>query len=344
LSQDGVTPISETGGMNKYFKKVFREMINSPEAEYAYGAYDKRTDEYTLTLNWNTEVSGNSQTNVASTSAGALLTFTVGSTATYNIYNGQFIKVVIPQQESGGSFYVGIEDQFEVNSFTSTTVVFNVPTEYQSQINTFFGGIEGADFDAFFYPRQAQTLTYSEKLKAWTSFHSFAAENMCSAGLEFASFRAGKLYIHDDYDNPHSYYGTDFPAYIDMISNMGGDQVKIWKTMALKATTEDAEVDETDFVVAVSSADTSGAVEAITGGVEDSRGKISTGTTFVLKEGQLYSDYMRTGTGTTYSDFIEGDKVRGYWVYTRFKINSGISKIYKIISASFDFLMSNYTR
>ena len=296
------------------------------------------------TLNWNTEVSGNSQTNVASRSAGAELVFTVGSTATYNIYNGQFIKVVIPQQESGGSFYVGIEDQFEVNSFTSTTVVFNVPTEYQSQINTFFGGTEGADFDAFFYPRQAQTLTYSEKLKAWTSFHSFAAENMCSAGLEFASFRAGKLYIHDDYDNPHSYYGTDFPAYIDMISNMGGDQGKIWKTMALKATTEDAEVDETDFVVAVSSADTSGAVEAITGGVEDSRGKISTGTTFVLKEGQLYSDYMRTGTGTTYSDFIEGDKVRGYWVYTRFKINSGISKIYKIISASFDFLMSNYTR
>ena len=53
---------------------------------------------------------------------------------------------------------------------------------------------------------------------------------------------------------------------------------------------------------------------------------------------------MRTGTGTSYSDFIEGDKVRGYWVYTRFKINSGINKIYKILSASFDFLMSNYTR
>lgn len=344
LSQDGVTPISETGGMNKYFKKIFREMINSPQAEYAYGAYDKRTDEYTLTLSWDTEESGNSQTNVAATSGGALLTFTVGSTAAYDIYNGQFMRVVIPQQESGFTGYPAIEDQFEVNLYTSTTVEFNVPTEYQSQINTFFGGTEGADFDAFFYPREAQTITYSEKLKAWTSFHSFTAENVCSAGLEFVSFRAGKLYIHDDYDNPHSYYGTDYPAYIDMISNMGGDQVKIWKTMALKATTEDAEVDETDFVVAVSSDDTSTSAEPITGGVEDSRGKISTGTTFVLKEGQLYSDYMRTGTGTSYSDFIEGDKVRGYWVYTRFKINSGISKIYKIISASFDFLMSNYTR
>ena len=345
LSQDGVTPISETGGMNKYFKEVFREMINSPQAEYAFGAYDKRTDEYTLNFKWTVEVQEFTQGDVSAPSSAATIVYDFGDLTPYDIYVGQFIKIQTPAFSGCSDTHNALDIELAVSNISGSTVTFDVPVSYRNTLDCLINNVTPfIGWYIKFFPYKSTTITYSEKLKAWTSFHSFNGEHMASAGLEFVSFKAGKLYIHDDYDNPHSYYGTDFPAYIDMISNMGGDQVKIWKTMALKATTEGAEVDETDFVVAVSSADTSGAVEAITGGVEDSRGKISTGTTFVLKEGQLYSDYMRTGTGTTYSDFIEGDKVRGYWVYTRFKINSGISKIYKIISASFDFLMSNYTR
>jgi hypothetical protein len=342
LSNDGVTVISDAK-MNKYFKSVFRNMITSPEQDYAYGAYDKRTDEYTLTLKWNTEVSATSLSGISISESGADLTWNLGDTSGYDLYVGGFVRLYVPEYEISAAFYDSYDQLTQITAVTATGVTLDIPTANESLFEAILLD-RGTAYTMYLYPYSSSTLTFNERLKAWTSFHSFNAENLASAGMDFASFRAGKLYIHDDYDNPHSYYGTDFPAYIDMISNMGGDQVKIWKTMALKATTEDAEVDETDFVVAVSSADTSGAVEAITGGVEDSRGKISTGTTFVLKEGQLYSDYMRTGTGTTYSDFIEGDKVRGYWVYTRFKINSGISKIYKIISASFDFLMSNYTR
>lgn len=352
LSQDGITPISQQG-MNKYFKEVFREMIDSPETYYAFGAYDRRTDEYTLCMQWNTELIG-TVANISYNTVTRKLTFTVADTSIYNIYVGQYITLLIPRQDNFDGTYTwgSFKDQFAITDLTSTEITIRIPirgySDLHDQLGIFFGGVSDptkpAEPTASLFPTTTQTITYNENLKAWTSFHSFDAEFLSSAGLEFVSFRGGNLYIHDDYSNPQSYYGVDYPAYIDVISNMGADQVKIWKTAALKATTEDAELDENHFLIAIDAVDTTGSEEPISGGVEDSRGKISTGTTFVLKEGQLYSEYMRTGTGTSYSDFIEGDKVRGYWVYTRFKINSGINKIYKILSASFDFLMSNYTR
>lgn len=352
LSQDGITPISQQG-MNKYFKEVFREMMESPQTSYAFGAYDRRTDEYTLCMQWNTELIGTSANTSYNTSTREL-TFTVADTSIYNIYVGQYITLLIPRQNNFDGTYTwgSFKDDFAITSLTSTEITISIPfrgyDDLHDQLGIFFGGVSDptkpGSPTASIFPTTTQTITYNENLKAWTSFHSFDAEFLSSAGLEFVSFRGGNLYIHDDYSNPQSYYGVDYPAYIDVISNMGADQVKIWKTAALKATTEDAELDENHFLIAIDAVDTTGSEEPISGGVEDSRGKISTGTTFVLKEGQLYSEYMRTGTGTSYSDFIEGDKVRGYWVYTRFKINSGINKIYKILSASFDFLMSNYTR
>ena len=356
LSQDGITPISEQG-MNKYFKKVFREMIESPQTSNAFGAYDRRTDEYTLCMQWNTEVIGtaNFPANTSYNTVTKKLTFTIADTSIYNIYVGQFITLSIPRQDNfdGTYTWTSFRGEFVISNLTSTEITLQMPlilkyNDLHDQLGIFFGGVldptKPGNATASIFPTITQTITYNENLKAWTSFHSFDAEFLSSAGLEFVSFRGGNLYIHDDYSNPQSYYGVDYPAYIDVISNMGADQVKIWKTAALKATTDDAELDETDFLIAIDTVDTTGTDESIPGGVQDSRGKISTGTTFVLKEGQLYSEYMRTGTGTSYSDFIEGDKVRGYWVYTRFKINSGINKIYKILSASFDFLMSNYTR
>ena len=337
LSQDGITPISK--GMDKYFKSVFRSMINSPQTDYAFGAYDKRTDEYTINLKWNVTVQA-SGTSITTPDSGATTVFPTADTSQYDIFVGNFVQMYSPPYTIGGTYYPATTALYPVVAIGETSVTLDTGgTDIGTKLAS---GLLGAVWEIYLV--KSNTLTYSEKLKAWSSFHSFNAENMCSAGLEFASFRTGKLYIHDDYNNPQSYYGVDYPAYIDVISNMGADQVKIWKTTAIKATTEGAEVDETDFLIPIAAADTTLAVEAVNGGVEDSRGKISTGTTFVLKEGQLYSEYMRTGTGTSYSDFIEGDKVRGYWVYTRFKIDSGINKIYKILSASFDFLMSNYTR
>jgi hypothetical protein len=342
LSQDGITPISN--GMDKYFKTVFRSMITSPYNSYAFGTYDKRTDEYTLSLQSNETISGQSFTagQVTTEDLGVTVVFDVGDTTPYNLYIGQFVRFYYPDYDTGGVIRKGFDEEVAVTAFDATTVTVAIPPASKTAVSQ----ILNLAIVLTFYINlvKIETLTYSERLKAWTSFHSFKPDNLCSAGLDLVSFRAGKLWIHNDYDNPMRYYNVDYDAYIDVIDNTSPDQIKIWKTTALKVTTEDAEVTATDFLVPISSADTTAAVEAVSGGVEDSRGKVSTCTTPVYKEGQIYFDYMRTGSGTSYINFIEGDKVRGYWVRTRFKINSGISKIYKIIAVTFDSIKSNYTR
>lgn len=343
LSMDGITVISDVG-MNKYFKEVMRNMITSPEKDFAYGSYDKRTDEYTLSLKWNTEISAETFSGATSSDSGATIVFTVGSEAE-NTFAGDLVRVRIPEFSIGApaSYYQGFNGTMEVSAVASTTITVIVPDSYTATSAALFSDGEYTN-PLYIYPYVNRTLTFSEKLGKWTSFHSFNPENHCSAGLDFVSFRAGKLYTHDDYANPMSYYGTDYNAYIDVVTSPEPDTVKVWNTTSLKATTEDAEVTETDFLVAVASADTTGAQEAVDGGVEDSRGKISTCTTPVYKEGQVFFSFMRTGTGTDYTGFIEGDHVRGYWARVRFKINSGISKIYKIMSVNFNYTKSNYSR
>lgn len=348
LSQDGVTPISEQG-MNKYFKKVFRDMIKSPMESYAYGAYDKRTEEYILNLKWSSvfNLTGTAAATVVSEfGIGITLTTTISTIDQYDIYEGASVNMSVPEI-IGSTFYGYIDFTAFVLDITGTTVKFLIPNDkgIGDIVEALFNGASGlfaAPFKMFLL--KSATVAYSEKLKSWSSFHSWLPENMASAGLEFVSFKAGALYIHDDYDNPHQYYGTQYPCYLDTVSNQNGDQVKIWKTLGVKVTTDSDTVDETDFEVAISAADTTASAEPISGGVEDSSGKISTCSTPVYKENQIYFDYMRTGTGTTYADFIEGDKVRGYWAKTRLIIKEGTTKIYKLISTNFDYLMSNYTR
>jgi hypothetical protein len=342
LSQDGVTPISEAG-MNKYFKSVFRSMINSPQQDYAFGAYDKRTDEYTLVLKWTEDIEVTDVTDLTITNSGATVVYSGATVADYDFYVSQLIDLTAAAIADGATYYDQVTFAAEVTAVTSTTVTFAIPLTYRNHVDELDDGAELS-----WYLRIAalttRTITWSEKLKAWSSFHSFKAENLASAGMDFVSFRAGKIYTHDDTANPMSYYGTDYDGYIDIISNPNPDQVKVWKTAALKATAADAIVVESDFLIPVASADTTGAIEPVTGGAEDSRGKVTTGQAFVYKEGQIYSPYMRVGTGVTYSDFLSGDNIRGYWLRTRFKVNSGVSKMYKIISATFDYIMSNYTR
>ena len=342
LSQDGVTPISEAG-MNKYFKSVFRSMIASPQQDYAFGAYDKRTDEYTLVLKWTENIEVTDINDLTITNSGGTVVYSGASVANYDFYVSQLIDLTAAAISDGATYYDQETFAAEVTAVTSTSVTFSIPLAYRNHVDELDDGAELS-----WYMRIAgltsRTITWSERLKAWTSFHSYQAENIASAGMDFVSFRAGKIYTHDDTANPQTYYGTAYPAYIDIVANANPDQVKVYDVTALKLTVEDAEVDESHFLIPVASADTTGAQEPVDGGVEDSRGKITTGQSFVYKEGQIFSPYMRVGTGTAYSDFIAGEKIRGYWIRTRFKILPTARKIYKIISATFDFKTSNYTR
>jgi predicted oxidoreductase len=138
------------------------------------------------------------------------------------------------------------------------------------------------------------------------------------------------------------FYGTNQDGYIDIVSNAEPAQVKIWNTMSLNT----LYTNQTDTsALSIPATDTTIVDQSMTSGVQTSNSYWTSGTGFVYKEQQAFTDYMRTiprPTGAT--NFIEGDKVRGYWQRTRIKFAGGTVKMARIISATFNYFMSNYTR
>jgi hypothetical protein len=343
LSQDGVTVISDKK-MNKYIKQVFREMQQSENESYIFGAYDKRFDDYILVLKWPATFEPTTE-EFTVTASGATLNLTASG---YDFFEGGTVPITLAACNRGATYYSQKESTAAVTTVSGSSITLSIALADRAQAAVLGGGIESAWYFRI-YPLNTRTLVFNERLSvdinrqgAWSSFMSYPAENLSPAGIDLVSFRAGKLYIHNDYANPASYYGTDYPSYIDIVSNPAADGTKVWKGISLKGNFTSG--DEANISVPIASEDTTRAVEAVGGGITTSNEQYSTTQSFVFKEGQIYAPVLRTGSGTSYSSYIEGDKVRGYWIKTRIKIAAGVTKIYKILEAAFDFIPSNYNQ
>lgn len=80
------------------------------------------------------------------------------------------------------------------------------------------------------------TITYSEKAKGWTSFHSFLPDFMARLNSRFFSIKSGQLYLHNDETNPvrNNFYGEQFSSKIQTIFSDAPSDDKIYKTMILE--------------------------------------------------------------------------------------------------------------
>ncbi len=80
------------------------------------------------------------------------------------------------------------------------------------------------------------TLTYSDKAKGWTSFHSFIPDWMAKINNRFFSAKNGQLYLHNDNQNPvrNNFYGVQYPSKITTIFNDGPSNDKIFNTIILE--------------------------------------------------------------------------------------------------------------
>jgi hypothetical protein len=80
------------------------------------------------------------------------------------------------------------------------------------------------------------TITYSEKAKGWTSFHSFLPDLMGRLNNRFFSIKSGQLYLHNDETNPvrNNFYGQQFSSKIKTIFSDAPSDDKIYKTMVLE--------------------------------------------------------------------------------------------------------------
>lgn len=83
--------------------------------------------------------------------------------------------------------------------------------------------------------KEKYTLTFDEKVKGWTSFHSFFPDVMTGMNNSFYSFKDGNLYVHHEKDsNVNEYYGEQFPSKISVMINDSPSDVKELQAVSLE--------------------------------------------------------------------------------------------------------------
>lgn len=87
------------------------------------------------------------------------------------------------------------------------------------------------------------TLTYDEKVRGWTSFHSYVPEYMTALNNDFFTFKNGQLYQHNKTTgNRNTYYGTAYNTEVEISQNAAPSEVKIFKTIEIEGNSSDWDV------------------------------------------------------------------------------------------------------
>lgn len=84
------------------------------------------------------------------------------------------------------------------------------------------------------------TITYSDSLKGWTSFHSYDPQWMAGLNNDFYTFKGGKVWKHHSNETRNNYYGQQNDSVVRTILNTEPDVVKMFKTIKLKGTGDTA--------------------------------------------------------------------------------------------------------
>ena len=63
----------------------------------------------------------------------------------------------------------------------------------------------------------ANTITYSENLQGWTSFHSFEPDWMAGMNNDFYTFKNGKVWKHHSNATRNNYYGTQYNSVMQTV-------------------------------------------------------------------------------------------------------------------------------
>ena len=81
----------------------------------------------------------------------------------------------------------------------------------------------------------AKTLTYAEKVKGFTSFHSFIPDAINFLNNRLFSIKNGQIYIHNQEDVPrNNFYGEQFKSKVELIFNDVPSDDKIFKSINLE--------------------------------------------------------------------------------------------------------------
>lgn len=133
--------------------------------------------------------------------------------------------------------------------------------------------------------KEKNTITFDEKVKGWTSFHSFFPDFMVGMNNSFYSFKDGELYVHDSNNvTRNNFYGVQTPSKISLMVNDSPQEVKELQAISLEGNTSWEAL-----------------IKAFVSNVDDTIISTIKEAEFVKKEGIWYA-YARRNEGTSIFD------------------------------------------
>lgn len=105
-------------------------------------------------------------------------------------------------------------------------------------LSTFIIGGYDPYFGLFIMSLNGKTLTFSENVKGWTSFHSWIPDSMVRINNRFFTIKDGQLYLHNDGDNSvlNTFYGVKYKSEVVTILNEAPSEDKVLKNIILEST------------------------------------------------------------------------------------------------------------
>lgn len=214
LSQDGITDISEYG-IKKWVNDNIDPIYNQYTNLRSYGVYDEKNDSYVVSFQAIIDVD-----EFGNASSGVVETIDLINT------DGGFTSATMDVDDS--IILSSLTDSVEINPLSVTFI-----NESTYRI-TWIGLIAAADVVGAQVTHLIGTLIFSEKKNSWTSFLGIVPESMCGIGTDWASFKLGQLYIHNQATR-NTFYGSVATSEIDMVFNEPG--VKLYENIMQESNT-----------------------------------------------------------------------------------------------------------
>jgi len=272
ISQDGITPISETK-MDAFFKDNFRDIVQYASIKQVVGGVDDEAGEYIISSapiytanvtasNGLTTYTFGLQVNRAGSVVFADIEYNDDKLFQFNTevrtfnnlcdtFNNSINAVVFLDRLSAGQPIIVGEEYQGTNSTiygvaTNSTYDFFIPITINLSNGTFVFSNNCGDFSGTIgtatETTSGFTVAYDTEDKVWNTRYSYFPERIASLDDTLYTFKAGTMYVHSDAANRATYYRNDgfwpesYGCMVEVISNNNPSMVKSYESVSLEGT------------------------------------------------------------------------------------------------------------
>lgn len=237
LGGNGITPISENG-MHNYFTDTFTEVGKNLLHPDIVGEYDKRFEEYVLSIRkevpFDTSIPRDNEntTMIGFDSTGLPTCFNEGDRI---IVSWETIK------SRDGVSIVGSN----VFNF-STANIENINDNYLQVLSTDIPQLaadlaernngELSIVNIKLICLTKETIAFSENILKWSTFYGYEPDYIIENGIDIVTFKDGHLYTHNTNSVYNNFYEEQQDSRVEVVSHENPNAIKFYKNIAEEST------------------------------------------------------------------------------------------------------------